>query len=85
MSAAGDVATLLEGLGVDPARIEGGDLVVRTPITGEEIARVGRTDTAATDAAIGRATAAFTAATEPRCSTARPASAAFVEVRLRFG
>ena len=38
-----------------------GDLVVRTPITGEEIARVARTDAAATDAAIARATDAFAA------------------------
>jgi aldehyde dehydrogenase (NAD+) len=60
MSAAADATTLLERLGVDPARVEAGDLVVRTPITGEEIARVARTDAAATDAAIGRATEAFT-------------------------
>ena len=57
--AAGAAITLLERLGVDRMRIEGGDLVVRTPITGEELARVGRTDGAAADAAIGRATAAF--------------------------
>jgi aldehyde dehydrogenase (NAD+) len=50
---------LLDRLGVDRARIEGGDLVVRTPITGEELARVARTDAAATDAAIGRAKEAF--------------------------
>jgi aldehyde dehydrogenase (NAD+) len=59
VTAAGSATTLLERLGVDRARIEGGDLVVRTPITGEELARVTRTDGAATDAAIGRATAAF--------------------------
>jgi len=53
--------TLLDRLGVDRALVEGGDLVVRTPITGEEIARVARTDAAATDAAIGRATTAFPA------------------------
>ena len=47
-------AGLLERLGVDTASAAG-DLVVRTPITGEEIARVARTDAAATDAAIGRA------------------------------
>ena len=33
---------LLERLGVEPARVSGGDLVVRTPITGEEIGRVER-------------------------------------------
>ena len=50
---------LLERLGVDPAATRGGDLVVCTPITGEEIGRVARTDTAATDAAVARATEAF--------------------------
>ena len=35
-------ATLLERLGVDPSRVADGDLVVRTPITGEEIGRVAR-------------------------------------------
>jgi aldehyde dehydrogenase (NAD+) len=60
---AGDtsVTTILDRLGVDQARVSDGDLVVRTPITGEEIGRVARTDTAATDAAIERATAAFEA------------------------
>ena len=52
---------LLERLGVDPARVTEGDLVVRTPITGEEIGRVARTDEAATDAAVARAVAAFEA------------------------
>jgi len=50
---------LLERLGVDPAATREGDLVVCTPITGEEIGRVARTDTAATDAAVARATEAF--------------------------
>ncbi|MGL6280520.1 MAG: aldehyde dehydrogenase family protein, partial [Gaiella sp.] len=50
---------LLERLGVDAAATTAGDLVVRTPITGEEIARVARTDAAATDAAIGAACDAF--------------------------
>ena len=53
--------TLLDRLGVSSASLSGGDLVVRTPITGEEIGRVARTDAAATDAAIERATEAFTA------------------------
>ncbi|MEI7760595.1 MAG: aldehyde dehydrogenase family protein [Thermoleophilia bacterium] len=52
---------MLEQLGVDRARLQSGDLVVRTPITGEEIARVARTDAAATDAATQRAAEAFTA------------------------
>jgi aldehyde dehydrogenase (NAD+) len=52
---------LLERLGVDPALVTDGDLVVRTPITGEEIARVARTDEGATNAGIARAVAAFEA------------------------
>jgi aldehyde dehydrogenase (NAD+) len=59
VTAGGAATALLDRLGVDRARIEGGDLVVRTPITGEELARVARTDAATTDAAIGRATKAF--------------------------
>jgi len=51
--------SLLERLGVDPARAGAGDLVVRTPITGEEIGRVARADFAATDAVVARATRAF--------------------------
>jgi len=54
-------AGLLEALGVDASRVSEGDLVVRTPITGEEIGRVCRTDEGETDAAIGRAAAAFEA------------------------
>ena len=59
MSAADQATTLLAQLGVDSASVGTGDLVVRTPITGDEIARVERTDAAATDAAIRRATEAF--------------------------
>ena len=55
-SAAG---ALLERLGVDDARVTGGDLVVRTPITGEEIGRVARASDADTADAVGRAAAAF--------------------------
>ncbi len=58
MTAAGATA-LLDRLGVERTKVEGGDLVVRTPITGEVLARVARTDTAATDDAIGRAVDAF--------------------------
>jgi aldehyde dehydrogenase (NAD+) len=54
-----DVGALLERLGVDPATVVDGDLVVRTPISGEELGRVARTDASATDAAIARAAAAF--------------------------
>ena len=52
-------APLLERLGVDPELASDGDLVVRTPITGEEIGRVARSDSAAADAAIARGAAAF--------------------------
>jgi aldehyde dehydrogenase (NAD+) len=52
-------AELLERLGLDPASVTDGDLVVRTPITGQEIGRVARTDAAGTDAAVARAVAAF--------------------------
>ncbi len=50
---------LLERLGVPAAALRDGDLVVRTPITGDELGRVVRTDAAATDAAVSRAAAAF--------------------------
>jgi aldehyde dehydrogenase (NAD+) len=51
--------SLLERLGVDAARVRDGDLVVSTPITGEEIGRVARTSESETDAAVARAAAAF--------------------------
>jgi aldehyde dehydrogenase (NAD+) len=60
-AAADDATALLDRLGVERAEVDRGDLVVRTPITGEVIGHVGRTDAAATDAAIGRAAAAFPA------------------------
>jgi aldehyde dehydrogenase (NAD+) len=50
---------LLDRLGVDPALVTDGDLVVRTPITGEEIARVARTSAEGTNTAVARAVAAF--------------------------
>ena len=52
---------LLESLGVDSALVTNGDVVVRTPITGEEIARVARTSERETAAAVARAVAAFEA------------------------
>jgi aldehyde dehydrogenase (NAD+) len=54
-------ADLLERLGVDPVLVTDGDVVVRTPITGEEIGRVARTSAAETEAAVGRSVAAFEA------------------------
>jgi aldehyde dehydrogenase (NAD+) len=59
LTAAAQANELLEGLGVDLSRVTDGDLAVRTPITGEEIARVARTDATDTDAAVARAAAAF--------------------------
>jgi len=52
---------LLERLGVEPTTVADGDLAVRTPITGEEIARVARTTEAETSAAVARAAHAFEA------------------------
>ncbi len=52
-------AGLLERLGVEPALSGSGDLVVRTPITGEEIGSVARSDAAATDTCVARAADAF--------------------------
>ncbi|MBM3676915.1 MAG: aldehyde dehydrogenase family protein [Actinobacteria bacterium] len=46
-------------MGVDPGTVTGGSLAVRTPITGEEIARVDRSSAADVDGAIGRAATAF--------------------------
>ncbi len=53
------VDDLLERLGLDPGSLADGDLEVRTPITGEVLARLTRTDAAGTDAAVARAAAAF--------------------------
>jgi aldehyde dehydrogenase (NAD+) len=50
---------ILGRLGLDRRTLADGDLEVRTPITGELLARVARTDAAGADAAIARATAAF--------------------------
>jgi aldehyde dehydrogenase (NAD+) len=52
---------LLARLDVGASQVTDGDLVVRTPITGEEIGRVARDDESSTDAAIARAVAAFEA------------------------
>jgi L-aminoadipate-semialdehyde dehydrogenase len=52
-------SALLERFGVDPVRVADGELVVRTPITGEEIGRVAPTGAAETDAAVARAAAAW--------------------------
>lgn len=58
-----DLATetrcLLASLGVDPAQLEGGSLIVRSPITGETIAQVREATLAEVDHAIDRAAQAF--------------------------
>jgi len=61
LTATTSATDLLERLGVDPALVTDGDLVVRTPITGEEIARVARTNEEDTDASVARAVVAFEA------------------------
>ena len=54
-----DIASILTGVGLDPATLTTGDLEVATPITGEVIARLQRTSTRETDQAIARAVDAF--------------------------
>ena len=46
-------------LGIDRALLADGDLEVRTPITGEVLAHLHRSNAAGTDAAIARAAEAF--------------------------
>jgi aldehyde dehydrogenase (NAD+) len=50
---------ILDRLGLDHSALAEGDLEVRTPITGEPLARLMRTDAAGTDAAVVRASEAF--------------------------
>ena len=54
-----DTAALFSRLGLERALLADGDLEVRTPVTGEPLARTHRTNAAGTDAAIGRAVEAF--------------------------
>jgi aldehyde dehydrogenase (NAD+) len=56
MRAIDDILARLE---LDRSALAEGDLEVRTPITGEVLARLSRTDAAGTDAAVVRAAAAF--------------------------
>jgi aldehyde dehydrogenase (NAD+) len=58
---AAETAALLAGLGVDPALTAAGTLAVRSPVTGEAIARVADLDGAEAAARIGQAAAAFAA------------------------
>ena len=54
-----DIASLLSSLGVPPASVSDGDIVVRSPIDGEVIGRVKSDSAESIDAKIARATAAF--------------------------
>jgi len=58
-AALSDTAALFARLGLDPDAMQSGDLEVRTPITGEVIARVPSSSAADIDAAIRRSEAAF--------------------------
>jgi aldehyde dehydrogenase (NAD+) len=53
------IEDILDRLGLDRSGLAAGDLEVRTPITGEPLARLARSDEAATDAAVARASTAF--------------------------
>src|SRR3954447_12464033 len=54
-----DTAAIFSRLGLDAAALQSGDHEVRTPITGEVIARIASSSAADTDAAIARAQRAF--------------------------
>ena len=54
-----DIASLLSSLGVPPASVADGDIVVRSPIDGEVIGRVKSDSAQSIDGKIARATAAF--------------------------
>ena len=56
-----EAADILGRLGVDRATLAGGSLVARSPLTGEETARLAETDVGSAAAAIERAHAAFLA------------------------
>jgi aldehyde dehydrogenase (NAD+) len=56
---AGEARRILEALGVDAKRLEGADLVVRSPIDGRALATLDEASVADAKAAIGRAHAAF--------------------------
>lgn len=55
-----DTSAMLEIIGVDPARLTGGDLAVTSPITGEVIAELAQHSAKDTATAIARAREAFT-------------------------
>jgi aldehyde dehydrogenase (NAD+) len=54
-----DATDILTALGLDPAALKGGDLAVRSPIDGAEIARIATTPPGDMDGIIARSQAAF--------------------------
>ncbi|WP_048644758.1 aldehyde dehydrogenase family protein [Nitratireductor soli] len=61
MSIKTETSDILKRLGVDPKTLSGGDLIVRTPVTGEQIAAIASISAAETSAVIDRAHDAFKA------------------------
>ncbi|EKF18706.1 aldehyde dehydrogenase family protein [Nitratireductor pacificus] len=61
MSIKTETSDILKRLGVDPKTLSGGDLAVRTPVTGEQIAEIASISAAETGAVIDRAHEAFKA------------------------
>ncbi|AFK56321.1 aldehyde dehydrogenase family protein [Tistrella mobilis] len=61
LSPADDARAVLARLGVDPARLSGGDRIARSPLDGAEIARLTDTTPAEAEAAIAGAAEAFKA------------------------
>jgi aldehyde dehydrogenase (NAD+) len=61
MNMTSETAALLERLGVASAAFTGGDLIVRSPVTGDQIGALRSISSAEAEAAIGRAQSAFLA------------------------
>ncbi|WP_439501448.1 aldehyde dehydrogenase family protein, partial [Aminobacter ciceronei] len=61
MNMTSETAALLERLGVASAAFTGGDLIVRSPVTGDQIGALKSISSAEAEAVIARADAAFKA------------------------
>ena len=61
MNITAETHAILQRLGVEPASFTTGDLAVRSPLTGEEIARVALHSAEQATASVGRAHEAFQA------------------------
>ncbi len=59
-SAMNDTNSILSALNLDPAKLQGGDLIVRSPINGEQLAALKQHKPADVDAMVERAKDAFT-------------------------